>query len=302
MMSSLRRFRRRSNVASTCRGQRPRPSTTCLWRVWGDHQSEEYRDAKVATTLDKPPTPLGPGGEPTDPADGPDGVHHESAHLIQVSNNRYSLRRARLRNPHRLDDGEPGIRRRSPGTAPQRSWPRRTPCAAPMARALRPGRHRPSRSPPAQPSRPAWTVKPCSWIHPSDSASSRVRCACASQRARPATPPLPSQGNPRPRPWATSGEWLKGTLRVRLPSEWCGRPARREVPDRDHDRDGTRTAERPAGHNVREPMDAQHERRPTSAAKSSPAATSSTWNDRWSVIVRASVSPAARPKAAALVA
>ena len=80
--------------------------------VYGEiTQSEEYRDAKVATTLDKLPTLLGPGGEPTDLGwTGPDGVHHESAHLIQVSNNRYSLRAgAGSGTRDRLDDGELGI-------------------------------------------------------------------------------------------------------------------------------------------------------------------------------------------------
>ena len=80
--------------------------------VYGEiTQSEEYRDAKVATTLDKLPTLLGPGGEPTDLGwTGPDGVHHDSAHLIQVSNNRYSLRAgAGSGTRDRLDDGELGI-------------------------------------------------------------------------------------------------------------------------------------------------------------------------------------------------
>ena len=80
--------------------------------VYGEiTQSEEYRDAKVATTLDKLPTMLGPGGEPTDLGwTGPDGVHHDSAHLIQVSNNRYSLRAgAGSGTRDRLDDGELGI-------------------------------------------------------------------------------------------------------------------------------------------------------------------------------------------------
>ena len=74
-------------------------------------QSEEYRDAKVATTLDQLPTLLGPGGKPMDLGwTGPDGVHHDSAHLIQVSNNRYSLRvggGAGTRDC--LDDGKLGI-------------------------------------------------------------------------------------------------------------------------------------------------------------------------------------------------
>ena len=87
--------------------------------VYGEiTQSEEYRDAKVATTLDQLPTLLGPGGEPTDLGwTGPDGVHHDSAHLIQVSNNRYSLRAgAGSGTRDRLDDGRArNPRRRSVG-------------------------------------------------------------------------------------------------------------------------------------------------------------------------------------------
>src|SRR4029077_1606604 len=46
--------------------------------VYGEiTQSEEYRDAKVATTLEKLPTLLGPGGEPTDLGwTGPGGAAH----------------------------------------------------------------------------------------------------------------------------------------------------------------------------------------------------------------------------------
>ena len=104
--------------------------------VYGEiTQSEEYRDAKVATTLDKLPTLLGPGGEPTDLGwTGPDGVHHDSAHLIQVSNNRYSLRagagsgtprptrRRRARHPRRRSLGHRcrGGARRARRPAPPR--------------------------------------------------------------------------------------------------------------------------------------------------------------------------------------
>ncbi len=80
--------------------------------VYGEiTQSDEYRDAKVATTLDKLPTLLGPGGEPMDLGwTGPDGERHDSAHLIQVSNNRYSLRVGGGSGTRdRLDDGKLGI-------------------------------------------------------------------------------------------------------------------------------------------------------------------------------------------------
>jgi diacylglycerol kinase family enzyme len=80
--------------------------------VYGEiTQSEEYRDAKVATTLDQLPTLLGPGGKSMDLGwTGPDGVRHDSAHLIQVSNNRYSLRVGGGSGTRdRLDDGKLGI-------------------------------------------------------------------------------------------------------------------------------------------------------------------------------------------------
>jgi diacylglycerol kinase family enzyme len=80
--------------------------------VYGEiTQSEEYRDAKVATTLDQLPTLLGPRGQPMDLGwTGPDGVHHDSAHLIQVSNNRYSLRLGGGSGTRdRLDGGRLGI-------------------------------------------------------------------------------------------------------------------------------------------------------------------------------------------------
>jgi diacylglycerol kinase family enzyme len=53
-------------------------------------RSPEYRDAKVNTTLAELPKMLGPGTQPmdlryVDPA----GIHHDSAHLIQVSNGPY---------------------------------------------------------------------------------------------------------------------------------------------------------------------------------------------------------------------
>jgi diacylglycerol kinase family enzyme len=55
-------------------------------------QSDEYRDAKFATTVQKLPELLGPDAEPFDLRfDGPDGRHHDTATIIQVSNNSYEL-------------------------------------------------------------------------------------------------------------------------------------------------------------------------------------------------------------------
>ena len=53
-------------------------------------QSPEYRDAKRETTLAALPEMLGPGSEPFDLRfTTPDGVAHEGAHVIQVSNGPY---------------------------------------------------------------------------------------------------------------------------------------------------------------------------------------------------------------------
>ena len=53
-------------------------------------RSPEYRDAKVDTTLAAIPKMLGPGASPFDLRfNGPDGERHESAHLVQISNNPY---------------------------------------------------------------------------------------------------------------------------------------------------------------------------------------------------------------------
>ena len=53
-------------------------------------QSPEYRDAKRETALTALPEMLGPGSEPFDLRfTGPDGVEHEGAHVIQVSNGPY---------------------------------------------------------------------------------------------------------------------------------------------------------------------------------------------------------------------
>ena len=53
-------------------------------------QSPEYRDAKRETTLTALPEMLGPGSEPFDLRfTTPDGVEHDGAHVIQVSNGPY---------------------------------------------------------------------------------------------------------------------------------------------------------------------------------------------------------------------
>jgi diacylglycerol kinase family enzyme/uncharacterized membrane protein len=74
-------------------------------------QSDEYRDAKLATTLQELPEVLAPDAAPPDLGwTGPDGVHHDGAHLILVSNNQYSLRvGAGAGTRDRLDDGQLGI-------------------------------------------------------------------------------------------------------------------------------------------------------------------------------------------------
>jgi diacylglycerol kinase family enzyme len=68
-------------------------------------RSPEYRDAKVDTVLGGLPKLLGPGSTPFDLRfTGPDGQHHERAHLIQISNNPYASGPAMGRRP-RLDAG-----------------------------------------------------------------------------------------------------------------------------------------------------------------------------------------------------
>ena len=55
--------------------------------------SPEYRDAKVDTALNTLPKLLGPGSKPFDLRfTGPDGRHHDRAHLVQISNNPYGER------------------------------------------------------------------------------------------------------------------------------------------------------------------------------------------------------------------
>jgi diacylglycerol kinase family enzyme len=71
-------------------------------------RSPDYRDAKLDTTLSTLPTVLGPHTQPFDlQFTSPDGEHHDGAHLIQVSNNPYGVRRVDSRP--RLDTGQLGV-------------------------------------------------------------------------------------------------------------------------------------------------------------------------------------------------
>jgi diacylglycerol kinase family enzyme len=73
-------------------------------------RSPEYRDAKVDTTLAALPQVLGPDAQPFDLRfTGPDGKRHESAHLIQVSNDPYAQTLPGLGKRPRLDSGLLGI-------------------------------------------------------------------------------------------------------------------------------------------------------------------------------------------------
>ena len=68
--------------------------------------SPEYRDAKVDTALSTLPKLLGPGSKPFDLRfTGPDGRHHDRAHLVQISNNPYGGGSDIGRRP-RLDTGQ----------------------------------------------------------------------------------------------------------------------------------------------------------------------------------------------------
>ena len=69
-------------------------------------RSPEYRDAKVDTALSALPKLLGPGSKPFDLRfTGPDGRHHDRAHLVQISNNPYGGGSDVGRRP-RLDTGQ----------------------------------------------------------------------------------------------------------------------------------------------------------------------------------------------------
>jgi diacylglycerol kinase family enzyme len=73
-------------------------------------QSPEYRDAKRETTLTALPEMLGPGSEPFDLRfKGPDGVEHDGAHVIQVSNGPYGTTTGGITSRPRLDTGELGV-------------------------------------------------------------------------------------------------------------------------------------------------------------------------------------------------
>jgi diacylglycerol kinase family enzyme len=73
-------------------------------------RSPEYRDAKRETTLAALPAMLGPQTEPFDLRfTTPDGVAHEGAHVIQVSNGPYGTTVAGITSRPRLDTGLLGI-------------------------------------------------------------------------------------------------------------------------------------------------------------------------------------------------
>ena len=90
-------------------------------------QSPEYRDAKRETTLTALPEMLGPGSEPFDLRfTTPDGVEHEGAHVIQVSNGPYGTTTGGITSRPRLDTGQArassrwSCRTPSPRRAPSR--------------------------------------------------------------------------------------------------------------------------------------------------------------------------------------
>lgn len=73
-------------------------------------QSPEYRDAKRETTLAALPQMLGPGSGPFDLRfETPDGVRHEGAHVVQVSNGPYGASVQGLASRPRLDTGLLGV-------------------------------------------------------------------------------------------------------------------------------------------------------------------------------------------------
>ncbi len=73
-------------------------------------QSPEYRDAKRETTLSALPEMLGPGSEPFDLRfTTPDGVDHQGAHVLQVSNGPYGTTTGATASRPRLDTGQLGV-------------------------------------------------------------------------------------------------------------------------------------------------------------------------------------------------
>lgn len=73
-------------------------------------RSPEYRDAKRETTLAALPEMLGPGSEPFDLRfTTPDGVVHEGAHVLQVSNGPYGTTTGGITSRPRLDTGQLGV-------------------------------------------------------------------------------------------------------------------------------------------------------------------------------------------------
>jgi diacylglycerol kinase family enzyme len=73
-------------------------------------QSPEYRDAKRETTLAALPEMLGPGSEPFDLRfTTPDGMLHEGAHVIQVSNGPYGTTTGGITSRPRMDTGQLGV-------------------------------------------------------------------------------------------------------------------------------------------------------------------------------------------------
>lgn len=73
-------------------------------------ESPEYRDAKRETALAALPEMLGPGSEPFDLRfTTPDGVNHEGAHVIQVSNGPYGTTAGGMTSRPRMDTGRLGV-------------------------------------------------------------------------------------------------------------------------------------------------------------------------------------------------
>ncbi len=73
-------------------------------------RSPEYRDAKRETTLAALPRMLGPGAEPFDLRfSTPDGVRHDGAHVIQVSNGPYGTTMSGITSRPSIDTGLLGI-------------------------------------------------------------------------------------------------------------------------------------------------------------------------------------------------